>query len=306
MPWKTIEQGAISKVMLRIDRGAVLVVTAAREWTMDRCDGLSAALSFNLLLTVTPFLAFILLIAGSLFGEAWTRAHFLPVVIGWVGPHVAALVRLLLVERENVEPRALLSLGIVGGIALVVGASGYFIQLRDSLQIIWDVRRAAPGFREQLKRRLLGILFALASALIALAGFLAGALVPGPGSALTDATRRAAGTLIAFLTFWSLMILWFKILLPVRLTWRQIIPWAALIALFHLLGKLIVSWGRNGPETPSNIEFAASLILVMFWFYYANGIFLYGAELMRISLQRSGELSRKESGDKPLRMQVGR
>ncbi|MBI3804226.1 MAG: YihY/virulence factor BrkB family protein [Nitrospirae bacterium] len=293
------------KILISVERAAELTFAAAREWTMDRCDGLSAALSFNLLLTVTPFLAFVLLIAGSLFGEAWTRAHFLPVMVGWVGPHIAALVRLLLVEREHVEPRALLSLGIVGGIALVVGASGYFTQLHDSLQTIWDVRRAVPGFRAQLKRRFLGILFAFISALIALAGFLAGALVLGPGSALTDATRRAAGTLIAFLTFWSLMILWFKILLPVRLTWRQIIPWAALIALFHLLGKLIVAWGRNRPDTPSNIEFAASLILVMFWFYYANGIFLYGAELMRISLQRSGKLSRKESRGKPPRMQIG-
>lgn len=294
------------KILISVERAAELVFAAAREWTMDRCDGLSAALSFNLLLTVTPFLAFVLLIAGNLFGEAWTRAHFLPVMVGWVGPHVAALARLLLVEREHVEPRALLSLGIVGGIALGVGASGYFIQLRDSLQTIWDVRRAVPGFRAQLKRRLLGILFAFASALIALAGFLAGALVLGSGSALTDATRRAAGSLIAFLTFWSLMILWLKILLPVRLTWRQIIPWAALIALFHLFGKLIVSWGRNGPDNPSNIEFAASLILVMFWFYYANGIFLFGAELMRISLQRSGRLARSEPPGEPPRMRIAR
>lgn len=294
------------KLLISVERAAELTLAAAREWTMDRCDGLSAALSFNLLLTVTPFLAFVLLIAGNLFGEAWTRAHFLPVVVGWVGPNIAALVRLLLVERENVEPRALLSLGIVGGIALVVGASGYFIQLRDSLQTIWDVRRAVPGFRAQLKRRLLGILFAFVSALIALAGFLAGALVLGPGSALTGATRRPAGILIAFLTFWSLMILWFKILLPVRLTWRQIIPWAALIALFHLLGKLIVSWGRNRPDAPSNIEFAASLILVMFWFYYANGIFLYGAELMRISLQRSDPFTRSRSADEQPRMRIVR
>ena len=292
--------------MNKLKTAAALMLTAAREWTMDRCDGLSAALSFNMLLTVTPFLAFVLLIAGNLFGEAWTRAHFLPVMVGWVGPNIAALVRLLLVERENVEPRELLSLGIVGGIALVVGASGYFIQLRDSLQTIWDVRRAAPGSRAQLKRRLLGILFALVSALIALAGFLAGALVLGPGSALAGATRRAAGILIAFLTFWSLMILWFKILLPVRLTWRQIIPWAALIALFHLLGKFIVSWGRIRPDAPSNIEFAASLILVMFWFYYANGIFLYGAELMRISLQRASKRSRGESSGEPPRMRFVR
>ena len=294
------------KGMKKIKKVSALALTAQHEWNMDRCDGLAAALSFNLLLTVTPFLAFVLLIAGSLFGETWTRAHFLPVVIGWVGPHIAALVRLLLVEREHVEPRALLSLGIVGGIALVVGASGYFIQLRDSLQIIWDVRRAASGFRAQLKRRLLGILFAFVSALIALAGFLAGALVLGPGSVLSGAPRRAAGILIAFLTFWSLMILWFKILPPVRLTWRQIIPWAALIALFHLLGKLIVSWGRIGPDTPSNIEFAASLILVMLWFYYANGIFLYGAELMRISLQRSDPLARSESADEQPRMRIVR
>lgn len=292
--------------MNKLKTTAALVLTAAREWNMDRCDGMSAALSFNLLLTVTPFLAFILLIAGKLFGEGWTRAHFLPVLIGWVGPNVTAVVRLLLVEREHVGTRPLLSLGVVGAIALVIGASGYFIQLRDSLQTVWDVRRTEPGLRAQLNRRLLGIFFAFASAFIALTGLTAGALVLGPASPLSGVIQRAAAVLIAFLTFWTLISLWFRILLPVRLTWRQIVPWAALVALFHLLGRLIVSWEGTGPDTPANVTVALSIILVMFWFYYANGIFLYGAELMRISLQRSGRLVRSEPSGEPPRMRIAR
>ncbi|MCG3117160.1 MAG: YihY/virulence factor BrkB family protein [Candidatus Manganitrophus sp. SA1] len=290
----------------RIRTAAGLALTAAHEWRRDRCDGLSAALSFHLLLAATPFLAFVLLIAVKLFGVGWTQSHLLPVLVGWVGPHITAMVRFLLVEREQVEARSLVSLGIVGALALVIGASGYFIQLRDALQTIWDVRREPPGFMVQVRRRLFGILIALASALIALAGLTAATLALTSDSAFSVPTRWIVGTLIAFLAFWALMIFWFKILPPVRLTWREIIPWAALIALFHLLGKWIVSEGGAGADTPSNVGVAVSLILVMFWFYYANGIFLYGAELMRISLQRSGPLARSEPSGEPPRMRIAR
>lgn len=293
-------------MMTRVERGGALALTAIKEWNRDRCDGLSSGLSFNLLLAVTPFLAFVLLIAGKLFGEGWTKSHLVPVLIGWVGPHITAVVRLLLVEREHVEARSLLSLGVVGALALVVGASGYFVQLRDALQTIWDVRRDPPGFRVQMKRRLFGILIALVSALIALAGLTAAALVFASESAFSGPTRWTAGTLIAFLTFWALVTFWFKILPPVRLTWREIVPWAALIALFHLLGKWFVFGGGSGADSSSNVGVAVSLILVMFWFYYANGIFLYGAELMRISLQRSGRLAHSEPSGGPPRMRIAR
>jgi membrane protein len=281
----------VRTMMGKLKTAAVLAFQAFQEWVRDRCEGLAAALAFNALLAVAPFCAAVLILSAKLFGEPWTRSHVIPALLGWVGPRGAAAIRLLIVQTEDIPPHATLALGIVGTLGLLLGASGFFHQLQDSLGTIWDVRREQAGILFQLRKRVLGLVYAAGSAVIAVAAFAVAGLLfsraPAVGSpSFPDPLHLAGEALLAWLTFWALATFWFKVLPPVSLTLRQILPWTALIAALHLAGRLVLTWRAAAQVKSTDASTAESLILLLLWFYYANMIFLYGAQLMRLYLQR--------------------
>ncbi len=265
-----------------------LILTAALEWVRDRCSGLAAALAYNLILAVAPFIGLILWLSDHLLGGQWTRSYILPAVFAWIGPRGEGMLRFFLMRSVDATPRQVFALGILGLLGLFFGSVGFFLQMQDALQTIWDVRREQTGLVVQLKKRALGLGYVLATSLITFAAIAASAAFfalgrPAAAHPLPLEIRWLGLLTIAFLAFWSVMAFWLKYLPPIHLPWRQVLPWAALTAAFHLCGRVIFDWvSRTDPST----SLAESLVLSLLWFYYASAVFLYGAELMRIHHQR--------------------
>jgi membrane protein len=279
--------------MERVKAAGRLALEAFQEWVQDRCDGLAAAMAFNAVLAAPTLMSIPLRWGARIFGDSWTRDYILPVVQSWVGPRGEAVLRFMLAQTEHLDAANASTLNEVGIIGLVVGASGFFLQMQDSLETVWNIRREAPGIRVQLKKRLKGLLYAAVSAVILLGGLSAQAgilslLGWAPRNMWAGQILRLLGIMDAFLTFWFLTTFWFKTLPPVRLTWRQILPWSAFIAVLHLVGRSLLTWHTSKTAPGQDVDLAASLILVIMWFYYSNMAFLYGAQLMRVYLQHHG------------------
>jgi membrane protein len=273
--------------MNKLKTVGALALKAYKEWVMDRCDGLAAAMAFNAILALGPFVGGILLLAVGTLGEAWTMAHLMPTLLSRAGPRGAVVIRFLFKQTEHMEPQALLTMSTVGAVGLVIGSSGVFLQLQDSLETIWNVRREEPGIKVQMKKRFFGLVYALLTAVVIFAGLAIEALIASSASGAGRLGVAVKG-LVVFLTFWALAIFIFKALPPVHLTWKQILPWTALIALLHLLGRVILYFRVGQPPPDSHIDVAESFMLAILWCYYASMVFLYGAELMRVYLQQHG------------------
>lgn len=276
--------------MAKFKASVSLGMTAAVEWVRDRCSGLAAAMAFNLILATAPFIGIILWLSDWLLGRDRTREYIFPVVFAWLGPRGEGLVRFLLKQSAQVEPREIFALGVLGIFSLFFGAVGFFLQMQDALQTIWDVRRETPGLIVQLKKRQAGLGYVLGSALLAFGGIAAGAVVLSISRSskvhwIALAIRWGGGAVIAYLTFWAAMAFWLKFLPPVRLPWRRVLPWAALTAMLHLFGREIFAIISR---KDSSTSLAESLVMLLLWFYYASAVFLYGAEVMRICCRRSG------------------
>ncbi|MDB5289304.1 MAG: Ribonuclease, partial [Phycisphaerales bacterium] len=256
---------------------------------------LAAAMSYNLMLAIAPFVGVALWLADRILGSEWTQAAVYPLLLAWFGPRWAELLRFLLSRTADMEPHRLFAVGVLAAFGLIFGASGFFLQLQDALETVWDVRREVALVAVQLRKHVLGLGYAVVSAIIAFAGMSIGAEILAVSHSMRSPAAAAGilwigGGLAAFLTFWALMVFWLKLLPPVRLTWRQVMPWAALTAAFHLAGVQSLRWiVRHDPST-SLVE---SLVMLLLWFYYASAVFLYGAELMRIWLQRHQTIARK-------------
>jgi membrane protein len=272
-----------------------LILTAFKEWVRDRCSMLAAATSYNLVLAIAPLIGVALWLANRVFGGQWTQATVYPLLLAWYGPRWAALLKFLLSRTTDMESKKLFEVGVLAAFGLIFGASGFFLQLQDALETIWDVRREVALFTVQLRKQLFALGYAVVCVIIAFAGMSIGAQILAISHSMRSPSAAAGmrwvgGGMAAFLTFWALMLFLLKVLPPVRLTWRQVMPWAALTAALHLAGMQVLQWIVRHDPTTSLVE---SLVMLLLWFYYASGVFLYGAQLMRVSLQRHQTIARK-------------
>jgi membrane protein len=280
---------AIRATVGALGRVLGLLWGALREWVSDRCDGLSGALAFHGALALAPFLAGIIWAVTRLLGESWARTYFLPVLAGWIGQQRVVAINAFLQHAHRLPPQAVWELDVLGALGLLIGTSGYFKMMQVSLLTIWNVRRDSAKVSYQLKKWATALGCALASGAIILAGLLLACLIfrlLGPNSRATTSVAWGGLAATAFITIWALVAFWLAFLLPVRLTWRQILPWAAFIAGLHLTGRTILAWHMSGPAAGSEPDIAESVILTLLWLYYVSLVFLYGAEVMRLHLQR--------------------
>lgn len=280
-----------------------LLLNALQEWVRDRCPGLAAALSFHCLLGVAPLLVLALVLLDRLMGEETVRREVVPVLTVWFGPGGVELLRFLLIEEQGVAATGLATLSVLGLIGLAVGAGEYWGTLRDAIETVWDVRREVARVRVQLVERLVGIATAVGVALVLAVTLGLAGLIHRAHAATLDAgysgwPAAAAWTLIEwvglFLLFAGLVAGVFKAMIPVKVTWRDVLPGAACTAALHLVGRA-AALAVLAPETrAASVELGLVLLTGMLWFYYAHLMLLYGAEATRLYIQRYG--SRRPTG----------
>jgi membrane protein len=178
---------------------------------------------------------------------------------------------------------------------MVLGASGVFGQLQQSLNQIWDVgARSGGGFRGHLKRRaaafgmILGIGFLLLVSLVlsaALAGlhdFLARHLP------LASRILPLVNFALSFGVVTALFAMIFKILPDARMEWRDVWPGAAVTALLFTVGKSLIALYLGRAGVTSVYGAAGSLVLVLLWVYYSAQILFIGAEFTEVYSRRYG------------------
>ena len=107
------------------------------SWSRHNAPRLGAALAFYSLFSLTPLLLFVLGVGGMVFGEKAAENQ-----IGWqavslIGPAGAAAIDAILKATRNTTHGVLAS--VVAFLTLLFGASAVFLELRDSLNTIWEV-----------------------------------------------------------------------------------------------------------------------------------------------------------------------
>src|ERR1043166_2399458 len=116
---------------------------ASSEWVEDKASQLGAALAFYSILSLAPLLVIAIAIAGFVFGEQAARGEIVGQIKQMVGTQGAEAIQTMLAHAHRPEEGIIAT--VMGVIMLLVGASGVFNQLRDSLNTIWGVEASAKG-----------------------------------------------------------------------------------------------------------------------------------------------------------------
>lgn len=290
-----------------------LAVSTFEKWSENNAPRLGASLSFYMLLSMAPLMILLVTICGLVFSEAAARQAILAQVREMAGVAGERTVSMLM--QNAAKPANGLVPTIVALVTLLVGASGVFLELRDSLNLIWDApKRKGSTLQTMVWQRMASFGMVLALGLLLLVSLLLSA-------ALTVAENFFFGfiplnvavftgianffiPLIAISTLFALI---FKFVPEVPIAWRDVIIGAIATAVMFTIGKGVLAYYLGTVGVGSTYGAAGSLVAFVVWVYYSAQIFFFGAvftkryaETYGSKAQKSGVPAVQSASDNPL------
>ncbi len=162
-----------------------------QRWTADNVPTHGAALAYYTVFAVAPLLLIAISIAAMIFGNEAASGELFRIIREWTGDSSAAFLQDI-VRNGSSRPNAGVVSSIVGGIALLFGASSVFVQLQTSLNQIWHVDAGRDqGIRGTVKNRLISFGFVMAAGVLLLASLVITAGISFAGDYFTGCTAAS-------------------------------------------------------------------------------------------------------------------
>lgn len=257
--------------------------TTISEWRKDKVPKLAASLAYYTVFSIPPLLLIAMGIAGIFFGEEAARGQVFSQLSGLVGSGAAETVQEIIKNFEQRQNGRVAV--IVGFLALLLGATGVFGELQDSLNQIWKVTpKKSKGFWGFLRKRWLsfGMIlvfgFLLLVSLVLTSLLAAGLKYAGDSVPLVEVAWQAISELINFALVTFLFAAMFRFLPDAKTAWKDVWIGAVITAIFFTIGKFFISLYLGKSATVSAFGAAGSLILLFLWVYYSAQVFFLGAE----------------------------
>ena len=245
----------------------------------DRGTHLAAMIAYFALLAFVPLL-FLSLSLFSLAGEP-TETSYLIEQLRQMFP-ASSVDSLLTVVREIQESSR--SLGVIGGVALIWAALGFFSVLESAFNIVY--RRPNRSFVRQK-------LYVLALAVAGLVALFAALVVGSIGVRLANDAAVVGGALgwivgIALSTLVVLGFVWsaYTLLTNKRLTWRETLPGAVFAAVLLQASFQLLPLFVQATEGFVGLQAFGGLALLLFWIYLMANLLVLGAEVNAYGARR--------------------
>jgi len=262
------------------------------RWMDINAPRLGASLAYYTIFSVAPLLVVVVGIVGMVFGRAAAQGQIVWQIQNLVGPEGAKVIEALLAASQ--KPAFGVFATAIGLVLLLFGASGVFLELRDSLNLLWGVKTPSRGVRGILVTRFFSFAMVLAvgflllvslvlSAALATLGKYLGGYLPLPESLL-----HLLNMAISFIVFTGVFALLYKVVPDLPVAWGDVWVGAAVTSLLFSVGKFLIGFYLGKAAIGSAYGAAGSLVVFLAWVYYSAQIFFLGAEFTHIFAERRG------------------
>jgi membrane protein len=137
---------------------------------------LSAALSYYTIFSIGPLLVIVISLSGLFFGQDAVRGRLFGQIEGLVGPAAALQIQEIIKNIQGTETGTIGT--IIGAIILVIGATGIFTEIQDSINFIWSLRaKPKRGIIKLLINRLLSFSLIISLGFLLLVSLVVSALM---------------------------------------------------------------------------------------------------------------------------------
>lgn len=263
--------------------GKLLIITF-KEWNFKDPFRQSAVIAYYAIFSIPGLLFLVITLTGYLFGTEEVNHQLLAQITTTMGADTADQIKEILIKTG--QAKSTLWGSIVGFVILLVGATGVFVELQKSLNLIWRVKSVPQKeFWLFLKARLFSFGLILAIAFLLLVSLVVStALAAMSGWIKAD----ASGFLVVFFDILnfilslavisSLFAMMFKILPDAKIKWKHVWLGAIIAGLLFTVGKTALAF-YFGKASPGSIYGPAeSIILILLWVSYSSMIMFFGAE----------------------------
>ncbi len=178
----------------------------------------------------------------------------------------------------------------VGLASLIIGATGVFGEIQDSINRLWKLK-AKPkghGLLRFIVNRLLSFSMIISLGFILLVSL----VVNGAMDILIDNLLKnfpavtvivayVINLIVTFLITAFVFGLIFKVLPDARIQWEHVRVGAFTTAFFFMAGKFLISYYLGHSTISTAYGAAGSVIIILLWVYYSSAILYFGAAFTR-------------------------
>lgn len=259
---------------------------------------LSGSLAYSTVFAMGPLLVLIISLCGIFLGTESAEGKVYSVLQGFIGQDTAAQLQEI-IRNASLSGKSSTA-AIIGGIALLVGATSVFAEIQDSIDDIWGLKaKPKKSWLKFLKDRFLSFSVIVTLGFLLLVSLTITGLIEALNQRLQAHFPEVTVTIFYILnllvTLLISMLIFgvvFKVLPDAEIRWRDVFFGALVTAVLFMIGKFGISLYVSQSKIGSTYGAAGSLVVLLVWIYYSSLILYLGAEFTKAYAVRYGNMIR--------------
>ena len=254
----------------------------------------SASLAYYTVFSLAPLLILIISLTGFFLGHDAATGSLYPEIEKYVGSKAALQIQDMLKGLEFSGKSGIAV--IISVVTLLIGASSIFIEIQDSLNIIWRVKaKPKKGWVKMLQNRFISFSLIISLGFLLIASLAVNLLISALSNqitrflpAVTEVVMKGVNMFVTFVVISVLFGIIFKFLPDVKIKWKDVRSGAMFTAILFMIGQYVISLYITYTAQGSTYGAAGSLIVILVWIYYTSAILYIGAEFTQVYAEAIG------------------
>lgn len=272
-----------------------LIKDSFNEFMNDNGLKLAAALSYYTVFSLAPMLLVIISVVSFFYGKEAFTGELFGQISGLVGKDAAAQLQEI-IKNAEVSNKSTVA-ATVGVVTLLIGATGVFAEIQDSINYIWSIKsKPKKSWLAYLKNRLLSfsVILTLGFLLIVSLGVntaidLLSSRLERYFSEVSVIIFTGLNIALVLIVLTALFTAIFKVLPDGHVRWKECMIGAAFTAVMFAIGKFGISLYLGQQDLGATYGASASIVILLTWVYYSSIILYFGAEFTKVYAQKDGE-----------------
>lgn len=244
---------------------------------------MSSALAYYTVFSLAPVLVIAVAIAGWMFGREAVSGQLQRQLVAMMGNDAAEVVGNVVASASAAKTGTWAT--VLGIAALIVGASGAFLQLQHALNKVWgEEKPEIKGFAKFLRRRVLSFGMVLALGFLLAVSMLLTAVTTaistwaGERLSVSPAVMEAGNLGMSLVVIAALFAAIYKILPDAKVAWSDVWGGAIVGSVGFAVGKSLVGAYLGYSSVASTFGAAAAPVVLLAWVFWSANALLVGAE----------------------------
>lgn len=264
------------------------------EFFDDNVLKYGASLSYYTVFSLAPMIIIIIGICGLIFGRDAVQGQVYGEIKDLVGPAAAIQIQDTIKNIHLTKDTPVAT--VVSIVILLIGGTGIFGEIQDSLNRIWGLKiKARKTWWKLIVSRLLSFSIIICFGFVLMVSLLLNALIAVIGDRLNNVisgTEKFFIPMVDHMVTFSITTLLFavifKVLPDAKIKWKDVIVGALITAVLFTLGRIGIGFYLGRSNMATIYGAAGSVIIIMVWAYYSSVILYLGAEVTKVYATQYG------------------